>query len=73
MFILDELAHVPNGYTLPERALTASLQFSLVPPPKEEETEAALARLELDGMITCHSSPLRGKAWQITETGKSAQ
>lgn len=72
LYILDELAHTPTGYALPDRALTASLQFALVPAPTQEETEAALARLELDGMVTCQASPLRGKGYRITAEGEKA-
>jgi len=70
--ILEELAHTPVRYLQPERALVASLQLSLCPPPASQEVQVALDRLEADALIHCEVDSLRGKLWCITSLGRAA-
>ena len=69
--ILEELANTPALYLQPERALVASLQLSLCPPPSAQEVQEALDRLEADALIHCEVDSLRGKRWCMTSLGKA--
>lgn len=70
--VLQELANTPAAYLQPLEALRASTRLLVVPPPADAAIEAAITRLENDGLITRADSALRGPRYAITDAGRAA-